>query len=179
MSIYIALLSSITTLAPGRRVVMADLRSMAERLGLQTPRTMIATGNLLFEAKATAAARLEKQLETEFEKTFGKHIDIIVRSEADWRKMIVSNPFPKESKTDADHVVVRVMRKPVRDGMVAALEPYLANGERTRLIGADPWIHFARDIGHSKLAAAMTIKRIGIGTMRNWNTVRGLGDMLG
>lgn len=179
MTTYVALLYSIV-LGQGRRVVMADLRAMASDLGLHNPRTLIATGNLVFEAADTNPDDLTTRLEAAFEERFGRHVDIIVRDAAGWRALVAGNPFPEESETDAGHVIAQVMRRPVSADFVAALEPYLANGEKMKAVGGDLWIHFARDIGHSKLAAAITPKRLGApGTARNWNTVRRLGEMLG
>ncbi len=51
METYVALLHSIV-LSPGKRVVMADLKAMAEGLGLRNARTLAATGNLVFEGAA-------------------------------------------------------------------------------------------------------------------------------
>lgn len=179
MTTYVALLYSIT-LGQGRRVVMADLSAMAAGLGLGNPRTLIATGNLVFEAEGADIDDLTVRLEAAFEETFGRHVDIIVRDAAGWPALVAGNPFPKESETDAGHVIVQVMRRPVAAEAVAALEPYLANGEKMQAVGGDLWIHFARDIGHSKLAAAITPKRLGgPGTARNWNTIRRLGEMVG
>ncbi len=49
MRTYIALLYSIV-LTPQRRVVMADLKAMAEGLGFTNTRTLAASGNLVFDA---------------------------------------------------------------------------------------------------------------------------------
>ncbi|HET8728764.1 MAG TPA: DUF1697 domain-containing protein, partial [Alphaproteobacteria bacterium] len=70
MTTYVALLYSIV-LGQGRRLVMADLRAMAEGMGLRAPRTLVATGNLVFGAKEVPVAQLETELETAFERTFG------------------------------------------------------------------------------------------------------------
>ena len=51
MTTYVALLHSIV-LGPGKRLLMADLKAMAEALGFRAPRTLVATGNLIFEAEA-------------------------------------------------------------------------------------------------------------------------------
>lgn len=178
MTTYVALLYSIV-LGQGRRLVMADLRAMAESLDLEAPRTLVSTGNLVFEAKGATVAQLEQRLEAAFEPLFGRHVDIIVRSAADWRQLVAGNPFPKESAADASRVMVRVMRKPVADDVAAALEPYLANGERLKLVAGDLWVHFPHEPSQSKLLGALTPKRLGgAGTSRNWNTIRRLGEML-
>ncbi|MCF6101430.1 DUF1697 domain-containing protein [Mesorhizobium muleiense] len=178
MQTYVALLYSIV-LGEGRRVVMSDLRAMTEGLGLNNPRTLVATGNLVFETKETEIAALERRLETAFQKTFGRHVDIIVRRADDWLKLAAGNPFPAESAAAADQVAVRVMRKPVPAEAVAALEAYIGKAERMQAVGGDIWIFFSRETPSSRLVAAISHKRLGIGTSRNWNTVRRLAEMVG
>ncbi|TIM69462.1 MAG: DUF1697 domain-containing protein [Mesorhizobium sp.] len=178
MQTYVALLYSIV-LGEGRRVVMSDLRAMTEGLGLNNPRTLVATGNLVFETKETEIAALERRLETAFQKTFGRHVDIIVRRADDWLKVAAGNPFPAESAAAADQVAVRVMRKPVAAEAVAALEAYIGKDERMQAVGGDIWIFFSRETPSSRLVAAISHKRLGIGTSRNWNTVRKLAEMVG
>ncbi|RUV68387.1 MAG: DUF1697 domain-containing protein [Mesorhizobium sp.] len=178
MQTYVALLYSIV-LGEGRRLVMSDLRAMTGGLGLNNPRTLVATGNLVFETKETEIAALERRLETAFEKTFGRHVDIIVRRADDWLKLAAGNPFPAESAAAPDQVAVRVMRKPVPAEAVAALEAYVGNDERMQAVGGDIWIFFSRETPSSRLLAAISHKRLGVGTSRNWNTVRKLAEMVG
>jgi uncharacterized protein (DUF1697 family) len=177
MQTYVALLYSIV-LGEGRRVVMADLRAMAEGLGLMNPRTLVATGNLVFETQETKIAALEQRLETAFETGFGRHVDIIVRRADDWLALAAGNPFPAESLSAADQVAVRVMRKPVAAKAVRALQAYVGSDERMQAVGGDIWIFFSRQTPGSRLLAAASHKRLGIGTSRNWNTVRKLAEMV-
>lgn len=178
MQTYVALLYSII-LGEGRRVVMSELKAMADGLGLNNPRTLVATGNLVFETKETEVATLERQLETAFEETFGRHVDIIVRRADDWLMLAAGNPFPAESAVAADQVAVRVMRKPVPAEAVAALEAYAGRDERMQAVGGDIWIVLSRETPSSRLLAAVGHKRLGVGTSRNWNTVRRLAEMVG
>ena len=177
MSTYVALLYSIL-LTQNRRVNMAAWRAMLDGLGLQAPRTLIATGNAVFGSDRTTVRALETRLEDAFEETFGRRIDNIVRTAAGWRKLIAANPFPRESRKDGSRVVVRVMRKPLDSGVTAKLEPYATQGERLRIVNGDLWIAFAQQPGKTRLLPVLTPQRLGIGTLRNWNTVRRLGEML-
>ncbi|HYR28602.1 MAG TPA: DUF1697 domain-containing protein, partial [Thermoanaerobaculia bacterium] len=131
-SSFVALLYSIV-LAPGRRVVMAELRAMAAELGRGAPRTLVATGNLVFEAEGDARA-LEARLERAFAARFGKHIDIIVRDADGWRGLVAGNPFPRASAARPAQVAVRVMRAPLDPGFAASLEPYRAGRERIAVV---------------------------------------------
>lgn len=177
MQTYVALLYSII-LGEGRRVVMSDLKAMAEGLGLKNVRTLVATGNLVFEARASKIPNLEQRLETAFEKTFGRHVDIIVRGAEDWLRLAAGNPFPAESADAGDQVAVRVMREPALADAVAALPNHAAEDEKVALVDGDIWVVFSRERPSSRLLAATNHKRMGIGTSRNWNTVRRLAEML-
>ncbi|ASY68591.1 MAG: DUF1697 domain-containing protein [Sinorhizobium fredii] len=177
MTSYVALLHSII-LGEGRRVVMADLRQMAERLGYRFPRTLVATGNLIFEAPERPLAEIESALEKAFPETFGRHVDIIVRRADDWLKLAADNPFVAASEEDPARVHIRVMRSPLRPDVVDGLRSYCTRGERLVVVGGDLWADFGGKASESKLLGASTPKRLGIGTWRNWNTVRGLRAML-
>lgn len=174
---YVALLYSIV-LGEGRRVVMSDLRAMAERLGHRSPRTLVATGNLLFDADKTAVNDLEATLEVAFAETFGRPVDIIIRSGHDWLRLAAANPFHSEGEEDGIRVHVRVMRQPLSDTVPADFARYCTDGERLAVVNGDLWVHFTGQASESKLLGALTKKRLGIGTFRNWNTVKGLAGML-
>lgn len=174
---YVALLYSIV-LGEGRRVVMGDLRAMAERLGHRSPRTLVATGNLLFDADKAAVNDLEARLETAFAETFGRHIDIIVRPASDWLKLAAANPFHAEGEADGASVHVRVMRQPLSGAVPADFERYCTAGERLAVVDGDLWVHLTGQASQSRLLGALTKKRLGVGTFRNWNTVKRLAAML-
>ncbi|WP_349434041.1 DUF1697 domain-containing protein [Pararhizobium sp. A13] len=177
MTTYVALLHSIV-LGAGRRVVMSELRSTVESIGFRSPRTLVATGNLVFEADNEAVVDVEAALETAFARDFGKHVDIIARTADDWIGLAAGNPFAAASGADAQNVIVRVMRAPLTDDIPTALKRYCGGGEQIRLVNGDLWIHFPGKPSTSKLLSALTTKRLGAGTLRNWNTVRGLADMI-
>lgn len=172
---HIALLHSVS-IGDGRRLVMAEWREMMERIGLKNPRTLIATGNALFDSDGATVSQLEARLETAFAQCFGRHIDTIVTTTAVWRKLAAANPFPEE--TDGTRVAVRVMRKPLDETALGVLAPYATQGERMKLVDGHLWLHFAQDPARSRLGAQLTIRRLGAGTVRNWNTVRRLDEMI-
>jgi len=60
-----------------------------------------------------------------------------------------------------------------------ALRPYANPKQRLAITGGDLWIDFAGQPSEWKLLSALTTKRMGVGTLRNWNTVRGLAEMIG
>jgi uncharacterized protein (DUF1697 family) len=179
MRTWVALLHSIV-LAPKRRVIMAELRELAQALGLVAPRTLLASGNLIFEAEAADARAVEARLEPAFAERFGRAIEIIVRDGAAWDRLVRGNPFPEEAERMPSRVSARVMREPVDDGLVGRLEPYRAEGEKVAVVGGDLWVFLPDGVAGSRLASAMTPARTGgAGTFRNWNTLRKIGAAVG
>ena len=178
MTMFAALLHSIV-LGPGRRVVMADLRGVASGAGFLNPRTLGATGNLVFEAKADiSVSEAELRLEAGILRAFNKHIDVIARQAEAFRRMAAANPFPEESARDGSLVGVRVMREPLRAGFEKALQEWRGEGERIAVVDGDLWVAFAGQPSKSRLLSRMSKQHLGIGTVRNWNTVRTLAAMI-
>lgn len=171
---YVALLHSIV-LGAGKRLVMADLREMAQELGFGECRTLVATGNLVFHAQTAPVRDIEDRLEQAFERRFGKHVDFLVRSARDWLTLTSENPFPDGNPPD---VCVRVMREPLGSDVLGFLEKYCRQ-EKIALVGGDLWIDFGGKPSESRLLSVLTTKRLGVGTSRNANTVNGIAEMLG
>jgi uncharacterized protein (DUF1697 family) len=174
MTTYVALLHSIV-LGPGKRLVMADLKAMAAELGFVHPRTWVATGNLIFEGEDAPLAAIEDRLEAGFRARFGKPVDIILRTAPAWRRLAAQNPFPNGNQA---HVGIRVMRKPLGPEVLPRLEAIATPGMGLALRDGDLWIDFAGEPSEAKLLSHLTTKKLGIGTLRNANTVKALAAML-
>jgi uncharacterized protein (DUF1697 family) len=171
--IHVALLYSIGL--PQGRLVMNDLRELALHLGFRAPRTIFATGNLVFEADEDDPGLVERQLETAYAARFGRHVDIIVRDGPHWARTVAANPFREAEGT---RVMVRVQREPLPPETIERLEPYRSDGDIVRIVDGDVWVCFGRPPNESRLIGALTPRRLGIGTSRIWNTVRRLGEMV-
>lgn len=171
--IYVALLYSIV-LGGGRRVVMSDLRAMAEDIGYTDCRTLVSTGNLVFEGAQSSVSDIEKALETAFARRFGKHVDILVRSRSDWLKLAAANPFPGR---DGSEVGVRIMRTPLDESVKTLLERHRER-EQIAVVDGNLWVDFGGKASETRLLSAMTTKKLVIGTARNANTVARLAEMV-
>jgi uncharacterized protein (DUF1697 family) len=178
MTTWIALLYSITV-ADGRRVRMSDLRELARALGFADPVTLLATGNLIFDATAPDARAVERRLEPAFAEAFGRAVPIVVRAGAEWPALLGGNPFPDAAAREPSRVSVRIMRTAAGPDVAERLAPYRGGDERLAVVDGDLWLHLPHGVATSRLAAAVTPKRAGgVGTFRNWNTVRRIADAL-
>jgi uncharacterized protein (DUF1697 family) len=79
----------------GRKLPMADLRALVERLGCTSVRTYVQSGNVVFEAAGTPAA-LASRLAAAIEADRGFPVPVIVRGARDLAATVSANPFVGE-----------------------------------------------------------------------------------
>jgi uncharacterized protein (DUF1697 family) len=177
MPAHIALLRAVNV--GGRTMKMADLVAMARELGLEAPKTLLQSGNLVFQA-AGADAALEAKLEAEAEKRFGYATDFIVRSAREWRALIEANPFPRAAEDDPSHLLVMSLKTKPAAGGLERLREAIKGPEQVDLAGRDLYLVYPRGIGTSRLTITVIEHVLGVRcTGRNWNTVQKLADLAG
>ncbi|HEY3887310.1 MAG TPA: DUF1697 domain-containing protein [Caulobacteraceae bacterium] len=178
MAIHIALLRAVNV--GGRSLKMGDLAAFARDLGFDNPRTLLQSGNLVFESADRGDAALERRLEAEAETRFGFQIDFMLRSAAEWRGLIKANPFPDAARDDPAHLLVMPLKAGPADGALEALRVAIKGPEKVEIVGRDAYLVYPDGIGRSKLTIAVVERKLGVrGTGRNWNTVLKLGEMAG
>ena len=171
MTTFVALLRGINV-GGAKRLAMADLRAAAERLGLCNVRTVLQSGNLLFETAALEEAALDRRLEAAIASDLGVGCDVVIRSAPDWRGMMAANPFGEAARSDPARLHLFALKSaPVADGE-ARLKAAIVGREAGRVIGRCAYIHYPDGMGDSKLTSPIIDRALGVrGTARNWNTV--------
>jgi uncharacterized protein (DUF1697 family) len=162
---YVALLRGINL--GKRNLKMDELRKVATGRGLESAKTYIASGNLLFRSGQT-----EKALKDDLEEAIGKHMDakvgVMIRTAAELSAVLVANPF----KTEAANYTVAIFldEEPPADCAKFAKN---VDGERIALGKREIYVHYPRGQGQSRLAIPAAAK----GTARNMNTVAKLAEL--
>jgi uncharacterized protein (DUF1697 family) len=143
---------------------------MAQGMGFAQVSTLLQSGNLVFDAPS--ANDLEGRLEAELDKRFGLKSAVIVRSGAEWAKIIAANPYADEARDDPSHMLVMPLKTgPAKDGETA-LRAAIKGRETVRVVGQAAYLVYPDGIGESKLTATVIERHLGArGTARNWNTV--------
>ena len=163
----IALLRAVNV-AGNKMVAMADLRELLTKLGFQNVRSVLQSGNLVFDAPG-ASKNVEALLEKESAKRLRLETPFFVRSAAEWDAIIDANPFPKEANDDPGRLVVLFLKD---DGDGKALQKAIKGREVARGKGKQIYVFYPDGQGRSKLTNALIEKTLGTrATARNWNTV--------
>ena len=156
----------------GRKVIMAELRAMLEDLGLAAPRTLLASGNALFESDEDAAV-LEGRLEEAIQHRFGLRSEVMVRTPEDCAAALAAGPFQAEAKAEPSRTYVMFLKSaPPAEAVQALLAAVEPMPERAAVRGREAYLYYADGAGTSKLTNALIERKLGVrGTARNWNTV--------
>ncbi len=92
MNKYVAFLRGINV--GGNKIIkMDDLKKAFEKSGFKNVKTILASGNILFESEKIKPERLTKKIEEHLLKTFGKQIYVVLRTFDELKQLSAKNPF--------------------------------------------------------------------------------------
>ena len=175
MTTFLALLRGINV-GKAKRVAMADLRAMVEGLGYRDVRTLLNSGNVVFDAPAPVRGAPGPRIEAGLTDVLGVSARVTVVSATDLVTVVDENPLAKAGR-DPSRLLVGFLASAAER---KKLEP-LANqpwGKEGFALGKGVVYTWCPD-GVLESAANKAIARVlkdGI-TSRNWATVIKLVDL--
>lgn len=177
MKTWIALLRAVNV--GGRNLVsMSDLRDLLAASGFANGRTLLQSGNAVFQAQGRSDAELEGALERATAKRLGVATDYFVRSSEEWKSIVAHNPFRAEAKRDPARLIVVFMKNAPKPKDVEALQAAIQGPEIVRSWAKQLYAVYPEGMGRSKLTITRIERLLGSrGTARNWNTVLKLAAM--
>lgn len=94
---------------------MAELKKAFESAGFTDVKTILASGNVVFDGPKTPVVALERKVEAAIEKKLGRAFLAIVRPVDELRELVGSNPFKGVRETPRMKRIVTFVRKPPTD----------------------------------------------------------------
>ena len=177
MKTFVGLLRGVN-LAGKRLVAMAELRDLVAGLGFARVRTLLQSGNVVFDAPAAPAEKLELRLQEAIVRRFGHEVDVFVRDLPAWDALIDGNPYHAEAKSDPSHLLAMCLKRAPGAGANERLSAAIVGRERGVVAGTLAYLVYPDGVGTSKLTAAKIERALGSsGTARNWNTVLKLREL--
>jgi uncharacterized protein (DUF1697 family) len=165
MTAYVALLRAVNV--GGRKLIMSELTAIAEEVGLGSPRTFIASGNLLFRSSKNEVA-LRELLEMRVGKHLGKEVPVMIRTAREMAEATAANPFPEEPGNTVYAIFLN--DPPPADPIEKAKN---VTDERIALGKREIYVAYPSGMGTSKLRIPAAVS----GTARNMNTVAKLAEL--
>ena len=166
---YVAFLRGINS-GKHPTVKMDVLRNAFEELGFENVSTVLASGNVLFEADSINEKELEKQIEKLLPGAIGFESGVIIRTVEDIHKLVRLNPFKNVQVTPQTRLYVTFLKmRPGSD------QEFPVKSAGYRILGIfENVVCSIVDLLTAKTPDLMQVldKTFGIEiTTRNWNTV--------
>lgn len=172
----IALLRGINV-GGSKKVPMAELRALMERLGFSDVKTYVQSGNVVFSGPRRAARAVAREIEAGIVEQFGFEVLITIRTRDELAAVVEANPLGDVADEPKRHHVVFLSDAPDPDA-IAALAPEDPAPEAWALIGRELYLWTPEGVTDSPLFKAFGEKRLGLrATARNWRTVEKLLEL--
>lgn len=174
MSVLISMLRGVNV-GPHNRIKMDALCEVYESLKLETPRTYVQSGNVIFRTKEKNTSQLAAKIRTAIEKKFKCSPEVILRTAEELRKAIAATPFADRPHLEPGKILVTFLAAAPPLEAQAGFDKFQGYPEEVHLKGRELYIYFPNGSGRSKLpwSAVGKVLRVA-GTARNWNSVKAM-----
>ena len=168
MSSFVALLRGVNLLGVST-LKMTDLKAIGEELGLDSVRTYIASGNLLFRSLGSEE-ELRLMLQERLLRHMGRDVRVMLRTAEELEAVVKSNPFADRS---GNLVQAFFLNETPPADLLESIRNR-ADDERIAVGPREVFVAYGeRGIGKSRLR----IPAAEAGTARNMNTVAKLAEL--
>ena len=173
---FVALLRGVNV-GKAKRVPMAALKALLAELGYRDVRTLLNSGNAVFDGAAGSSAAQATRIQAAIVATFGFDVPVIVKSSKDIAAILAENTL---AKIATDHSRLLVAFTPGAKGLeqFAALAHSVVAPERILVGKHAAYLWCANGILESPAASALLGKSGSAVTTRNWATVTKIAALL-
>jgi uncharacterized protein (DUF1697 family) len=171
--IHVSLIRGINV-GGNRRIAMDRLRAVHVAAGIDDPRTLLQSGNVVFVAGRQKRVELEAMIAAALAEEMGVTVEVLVRTADEFRAVLAANPLPAEAKADPSHLLVMFLKAPLDKAGAARLAALPTVGELVHPGAEAVYLYYPppAGIGRSRLTGAVIEKALGtVGTARNWTTL--------
>lgn len=178
MARHIAFLRAINV--GGHTVKMDRLRALFEALGLRNVATVIASGNVLFDATAKDTSALERRIERHLESELGYAVDTFVRSPADLQTIVAHDPFAKSrQRTGESLLYIGFLKTRPPADVCKALDGCPTPTDEFRIHGRELYWSINGRSSDSKYGGPLLEKMLKASTtLRNVTTVKRIAELV-
>lgn len=169
MTTCIALLRGINV-GKAKRIAMADLRALVAGLGFTNVRTLLNSGNVVFEAPRASSAKLAATISQAIESTFGFPVRVVVLTSDELDAVVAANPLLQLVRDPSKHLIAfsntPTELQPARELLKRTWEP-----DAFAVADRAAYLWCAGGVLESPLMQAFARATRDDTTARNWATV--------
>jgi uncharacterized protein (DUF1697 family) len=161
-----------------KKIKMDQLRTALEAIGLETVKTYIQSGNIVFKSKSTSSAAVSKQIEAAIFEDFGHSVTVITRTADELARAIKNNPFLNQPGVDPEKLHLMFLSDAPNPAAVEKLQSFATPPEALRNIGKEIYFYLPNGVANSLWMKKPIDRILGVvTTTRNLRTVNTLHQM--
>lgn len=178
MQTFIAILRGINV-SGQKKILMADLKSLFEKLSFKEVKTYIQSGNVVFKSLSKLPdIKLAQKIEKAIHEKYDFEVPVITRNKEEWEKIITQNPFLKEKNIDLKKLHVTFLSEIPQKEKLESIEDADFSPDKFKVNGKEIYLHIPESYGETKLSNKFFENKLKVtATTRNWNTVNKLFEM--
>ncbi len=174
---YISILRGINV-GGRRKILMADLKSIYEKLGSTNVITYIQSGNVIFDLKKKVEEKkFAQKIATAIIKQYDFEVSVQVKTMDQIKSTLTSNPFLKRKDLAKEKLHVTFLAEIPETSNVEKITAIDYAPDEFQIIGQDVFIHCEK-YGKTKLNNGFFERKLRVSaTTRNWKTINKLLDL--
>jgi len=177
--VYVAFLRGINV--GGKTMIgMEELKGAFSSLGFTRIKTVLASGNVLFETREGDLADLTEKIEQTIQSTFGFQIAVILRTAKEIQSLVSSKPFKQNKGTRQTRFLVTFLAE--TPAHISKISKRLSNNDFEIVRISDRQVCSAVEVSAERgTSDLMKILQKEFGkkiTTRTWNTVERIAKLL-
>lgn len=170
---YVAFLRGINV--GGHKLIkMQELSRMFESFGLKHVKTIIASGNVMFESSEKNESPLARNIEKRLQEQLGYRVDVMLRSLSAIEEILLKNPFQKIKCGNDIKLYVTFLAEETPHKLKLPFKSSKKDFEIVSMSGREVFsLSFKTSDGRFGNSAGFIEKEFKVpATTRNWNTLR-------
>ena len=174
MKKYISLLRGINV-SGQKRILMNDLKSLYESIGLDGVSTYIQSGNVVFNSDEKNKNKIAELITDSIKLKYGFDVKVLIRTKNELAKITKQNPFLKNEGVDVKRLYVTFLERKPDAKLINNLATDKETIDSYKVIGMEVYLHVPGGFGRTIYSNNYIEKKLALkATTRNWKTVNKL-----
>lgn len=174
MKTYIALLRGINV-GGHKKILMADLRILFEKLNFKNVQTYIQSGNVIFHSNKETVELLEKKIKDEILAEYGYEVSVLVKTHSEIQNVLNKCPFTDDKKANSYFIILHSI--PDKNLIQSTMQIKYPN-EEFQITNSCVYIYYLGGYGKAKCGTNFFEKKLKVSaTARNYKTIRKLVEL--
>jgi uncharacterized protein (DUF1697 family) len=175
METYISILRGINV-SGQKKILMADLKALYEKLEFENVTTYIQSGNVIFNTpKHISDTDIAQRIEQAIFKKYSFKVPVIVRTSEEMESVVAANPLLKQKNIDVEKLHVTFLEQEPSAERTRLTKDLDYSPDKFVILGKEVYLYCPNGYGVSKLSNAFFENKLKVkATTRNWKTVNTL-----